>query len=80
MAGADREPLAALLQEVQSGNSAVQQMLSDLAAREGVVLVTGLQETDLGRTPEMQTDGASPHVFCPKCGFEFPYKLPHGSS
>ena len=37
MAGADREHLAALLQEVQSGSSAVQRMLSELAAREGVV-------------------------------------------
>ena len=66
LSGADREHLAALLQEVQSGNSAVQQMLSDLAIREGVVPAEepAAPEEFPAYGEDIETDYA-----CPKCGY-----------
>ena len=46
MANADREKLAALLQEVQSGESAVQAMLGDLAEMHGIDGELGRDETE----------------------------------
>jgi hypothetical protein len=67
MAQADQKQLDALLQDVQSGEAAVQQMLSDLAAREGIVPPdfepVGIEEQ--GRLDEKKK------VVCPECGHEF---------
>lgn len=58
LAEASREDLAALLHEVQSGDAAVQQMLSDLAQREGIVLPEGSSGAESGRDVEPQIDRA----------------------
>lgn len=46
MAGADKEKLDALLRDVQPESAALQQMLSDLAAREGLYLGNGTPVDD----------------------------------
>lgn len=70
MAAADKEQLDNLLREVQSEDSAVQQMLADIAKKEG--LYAG--ELDV-QTPSGIETGDEPKASllsqCPKCGFEF---------
>ena len=81
MAEADREKLAALLQEVQSGEAAVQQMLSALAVQEGIVPAGAVAvqdvEPQMDRAEELRQQwgvelgqlwqGGSV-VRCPNCG------------
>lgn len=64
MAQADKEQLAAVLAEVQSGDAAVMEMLAQLAKDSGV-------EFDV---PELEDDparAAGDLTRCPKCGFEW---------
>ena len=67
MAYADKEQLSNLLEEVKSDNTAVQQMLSNMAEREGLVppdfQPVGIDEQ--GRLDEKAK------TTCPECGFQF---------
>lgn len=67
LATADREQLDALLREVSTGEAGVQQMLADLAQREGIMAPdfapVGIEEQ--GRLDEKAK------VTCPECGHEF---------
>lgn len=67
LAVADKEQLDALLQSVQSGDSAVQAMLAELAAKEGIISPdfepVGIEEQ--GRLDQKKK------VTCPECGCEF---------
>jgi ParB-like chromosome segregation protein Spo0J len=67
LANADRETLAALLEEVSTGEAAVQQMIAEMAQREGVVAPdfapVGIDEQ--GRLDEKAK------VTCPECGHVF---------
>ena len=64
---AQRDQLAVLLRETQTGDAALQQMLSDLAAHEGIVppdfQPVGVEEQ--GRLDQKQP------ITCPHCGTEF---------
>ncbi|HEY7065853.1 MAG TPA: hypothetical protein VII06_30540 [Chloroflexota bacterium] len=67
LAGIDKEQLAALLQEVETSDAAVQQLLNDLAAE------CGVQPPDV-EFPEYD-DGAADEVAwleCPACGHRWP--------
>jgi hypothetical protein len=67
LAEANRPQLAALLQEVQSGNAGLQQMLAQLAEREGIV-PPDFQPVGVdtqGRLDQKAT------ITCPACGHEF---------
>jgi ParB-like chromosome segregation protein Spo0J len=67
LAGTDQELLRALLDEVSTGEEAVQQMLSDLAANEGIIppdfAPVGIDEQ--GRLDEKAK------TVCPECGHVF---------
>jgi hypothetical protein len=67
MAAADKSKLDELLRDVQSGEAAVQAMLAELAAKEGITPPAfepvGIDEQ--GRLDEKK------RVTCPECGHEF---------
>lgn len=67
LASADREQLDSLLREIDTGEAAVQALLADLAAREGITppdfQPVGIEEQ--GRLDEKKK------VTCPECGHEF---------
>ncbi|HZU06631.1 MAG TPA: hypothetical protein VFB73_11715 [Chloroflexota bacterium] len=67
LAGIDQEQLGALLQEVQTSDAAVQQLLNDLAAEAGV------QAPDV-EFPEYDEDAADDVAWleCPACGHRWP--------
>jgi len=65
MAGYDTEILTSLLADVSTGQAAVQQLLSDLAARAGVV-------PPAGPAAPPPTEAVSPQeTACPACGHRF---------
>ena len=68
LADADRDKLASLLQEVQSGESAVQQMLAQLAEQVGSVSVGQLDAPE--SFPSYDENIPTEHT-CPKCGYEW---------
>lgn len=59
MAGTDREKLDALLRDVKPADASLQQMLSDLAAREGLYVGNGGEHIELDEQAEKT---------CPQCG------------
>jgi hypothetical protein len=75
LAEASQASLSVLLRQVQSGDGAIQQMLSDLAQREGIVprLAGNLAGEDREPPDEFPAyDETIPveHT-CPKCGYEW---------
>jgi hypothetical protein len=67
MAESNKDQLAALLREVQSGDAAVQQMLSALAQREGI---TPPDFQPVGPEEQGRLDQKQPLV-CPECGYKW---------
>jgi len=65
MANADRDQLAALLEDVSTGEAAVQAMLADMAEREGIVGPTAPDEF-----ASYDENVATEHR-CPSCGYEW---------
>ena len=66
LATTDSEKLESLMQDLKCGNSAVQEMISDLAEQEGRIALNTFQEPQ-----EFDEDIPSGHHKCPKCGHEF---------
>ena len=67
MANAEKEQLSNLLEEVKSGNSVVQQMLSEMAEREGLV-PPDFMPTPADEQPRLDEKNS---ICCPECGFQF---------
>lgn len=63
----DAEKLRDLLNDVQTGNAAVQQMLADLGAESGAVVP---DFAPVGEDEQGRLDQKAP-VTCPECGHEF---------
>ena len=62
----DREALDALLREVSTGEAALQEMLADLAQKEGVVDLTSSPEEFASYDEDLETQ-----YKCPKCEYEW---------
>jgi len=72
MAEADAGKLDALLRDVETSSEAVQQMLAELAAGEGLYLGDKEgEDNESGNTQEINPDDFSLGHRCPRCGFEF---------
>lgn len=70
LAAADKQQLDNLLRDVKSGDSAVQQMLADIAKKEG--LYSGELDIQTPGDIEPKSETTAPTLSqCPKCGFEF---------
>ncbi len=71
MAGADKDKLDELMQQIQTGEEGLQAMLSELAKSEGVA-IDGL---GLDGLPDIGTeDDGEELTTCPKCGFSYAIK------
>jgi ParB-like chromosome segregation protein Spo0J len=68
MAATDKAKLDDLLKQVQSDDERVQQMLADMAEREGLGELSGLDLDDDGNKEQEQAHNL---ISCPKCGFQF---------
>jgi hypothetical protein len=64
----DREALDALLREVSTGEAALQEMLADLAQKEGII---DLDSINFKEYDESVTDEVKYHE-CPECGHKWP--------
>jgi hypothetical protein len=70
LAESNKDQLAALLHSVQSGDAAVQQLLSELAEREGLTPPMGRQKDVMPPTDFQEYDEDIPTDYCcPKCGY-----------
>lgn len=67
MAAADRDKLDTLLREVSTGDAALQQMLSELAAREGIV-PPNVEFKEYDESVENEVE----YLTCPECGHKWP--------
>ena len=67
MAAADREKLDALLQDVKSGDAAVQAMLAELAEKSGVV-PPNIDFKEYDESVENEVE----YNVCPECGHKWP--------
>ncbi len=67
MAVHDKDKLDQLLREVETGDAAVQQMLSELAAREGIV-PPNVEFKEYDESVENEVE----YLTCPECGHKWP--------
>jgi ParB family chromosome partitioning protein len=71
MAEADKEKLDGLLREMQTGDSAVQEMLAEMASKAGLYFDIEPPDFDpVGEDEQGRLDQKKP-VICPECGHEF---------
>jgi hypothetical protein len=73
MAVTDKEKLNALLRDVKPADAALQQMLSELAAREGLYTGDGrtMLEVEAPKDFKEYGEDIETQYCCPKCGYEW---------
>lgn len=71
MAQASKAELDALLSEVKSGESAVQQMLAELAQKEGMYFEAPPPDVEFKEYDESVADDVE-YIECPECGHKWP--------